>query len=287
MAQSYFSYRDSQLFRLSRLLQAFCVGFLQNSGAIDHANTENAKFQWTEECEQSFQKLKTCLTTALILGLPSGSGGFTVFCDASRVGLGCVLMQNSRVIAFASRQLKKYEKNYPTHDLEMAAVVFALKIWRHYLYGETSNVVADALSRKSMGSLAHITPAKKLLAKDIQRLEDTDRLTKSAHFLSVKTTYGRVKYAQIFMNEIVRLHGVPISIISDRGSQFTSRFWKSFQEALGTRVDLSTAFHPQIDGQSERTIQILEDMLRACILEFGGSWDTYLPLAEFPYNNSF
>jgi len=98
-----------------------------------------------------------------------------------------------------------------------------------------------------------------------------DRLTKSAHFLPVKTTYGGVKYAQIFMNEIVRLHGVPISIISDRGSQFTSRFWRSFQEDLGTRADLSTAFHPQTDGQSERTIQILEDMLRACILDFGGS----------------
>ncbi|WMV13824.1 hypothetical protein MTR67_007209 [Solanum verrucosum] len=89
------------------------------------------------------------------------------------------------------------------------------------------------------------------------------------------------------MNEIVRLHGVPIFIISDRGSQFTSRFWRFFQEALVTRVDLSTAFHPQTDGQSERTIQILEDMLRACILDFGGSWDAYLPLAEFAYNNSF
>lgn len=114
-----------------------------------------------------------------------------------------------------------------------------------------------------------------------------DRLTKSAHFLPVKTTFSGVRYAQIFMNEIVRLHGVPISIISDRGSQFTSRFWRSFQEALGTRVDLSTAFHPQTDGQSERTIQILEDMLRACILDFGGTWDTYLLLAEFVYNNSF
>ncbi|WMV24899.1 hypothetical protein MTR67_018284 [Solanum verrucosum] len=103
----------------------------------------------------------------------------------------------------------------------------------------------------------------------------------------IKATYGGVKFAQIFMNEIVRFHGVPISIISDIGSQFTSRFWRSFQEALGTRVDFSTAFHPHTDGQSERTIQILEDMLRACILDFGGSWDVYLPLAEFSYNNSF
>ena len=114
-----------------------------------------------------------------------------------------------------------------------------------------------------------------------------DRLTKSAHFLPVKTTYGVAKYAQLYIDEIVRLHGVPISIISDRGTQFTSRFWRALQEALGTRVDLSTAFHPQTDGQSERTIQILEDMLRACVMDFGGGWERYLPLAEFAYNNSY
>ena len=77
------------------------------------------------------------------------------------------------------------------------------------------------------------------------------------------------------------MHGVPISIISDRGTQFTSQFWRSMQKELGTRVDLSTAFHPQTDGQSERTIQVLEDMLRACVIDFGGQWDQFLPLAEF------
>ena len=77
------------------------------------------------------------------------------------------------------------------------------------------------------------------------------------------------------------------TIISDRGTQFTSRFWRALHEALGTRLDLSTAFHPQTDGQSERTIQILEDMLRACVMDFGGGWERYLPLAEFAYNNSY
>ena len=86
------------------------------------------KYDWTDSCEESFQKLKTCLTSAPVLTLPSGSGGFTVYCDASRVGLGCVLMQHGQVIAYASRQLKNHEKNYLTHDLEMAAIVFALKI---------------------------------------------------------------------------------------------------------------------------------------------------------------
>ena len=114
-----------------------------------------------------------------------------------------------------------------------------------------------------------------------------DRLTKSAHFLPVKTTYSATQYAKLYVERIVSLHGVPLSIISDRGPQFTAHFWRSFQEALGTRLDLSTAFHPQTDGQSERTIQILEDMLRACVLDLGGSWDQYLPLIEFAYNNSY
>ncbi|CAN4090624.1 unnamed protein product [Withania somnifera] len=114
-----------------------------------------------------------------------------------------------------------------------------------------------------------------------------DRLTKSAHFLPVKTNYTAEEYARLYIKEIVRLHGVPISIISDRGAQFTAKFWKSFQKSLGTQVNLSTAFHPQTDGQAERTIQTLEDMPRACVLDFKGSWDDHLPLIEFAYNNSY
>ena len=114
-----------------------------------------------------------------------------------------------------------------------------------------------------------------------------DRLTKSAHFLPVRTTYSAEDYARLYVREIVRLHGVPTSIISDRGAQFTANFWRSFQKGLGTQVNLSTAFHPQTDGQAERTIQTLEDMLRACIIDFKGSWDDHLPLIEFAYNNSY
>jgi hypothetical protein len=94
-------------------------------------------------------------------------------------------------------------------------------------------------------------------------------------------------WAQTYLSEIVARHGVPLKIVSDRDSRFTSNFWGSMQKELGTKVALSTAYHPQTDGQTERTIQTLEDMLRACILEFGGSWDKYLPLAEFSYNNSY
>ncbi|GJY24096.1 putative reverse transcriptase domain-containing protein [Tanacetum coccineum] len=99
--------------------------------------------------------------------------------------------------------------------------------------------------------------------------------------------YKMKRLARLYFNEIVARHGVPISIISDRDSRFTSRFWQSTQKALGTRLDMSTAYHPQTDGQSKRTILTLKDMLRACVLEFGGSWDVHLPLVEFSYNNSY
>ncbi|GJS55047.1 reverse transcriptase domain-containing protein [Tanacetum coccineum] len=114
-----------------------------------------------------------------------------------------------------------------------------------------------------------------------------DRLTKSAHFLAIREDYNMEKLARLYIDEIVAGHGVPTSIISDRDRRFTSRFWQTMQKALGTRLDMSTAYHPQTDGQSERTIQMLEDMLRACVIDFGGSWNIHLPLAEFSYNNSY
>ncbi|KAL5573072.1 hypothetical protein UlMin_022669 [Ulmus minor] len=98
-----------------------------------------------------------------------------------------------------------------------------------------------------------------------------DRLTKSAHFIPIRTTFSLEQLADLYVREIVRLHGVPKSIISDRDARFTSKFWRSVQRAMGTKLNFSTAFHPQTDGQSERTIQTLEDMLRACVLDFGGS----------------
>ena len=91
----------------------------------------------------------------------------------------------------------------------------------------------------------------------------------------------------MYVDEVGSLHGVPLSIVSDRDSRFISRFWTSFQEAMGTRLKLSTAYHPQTDGQSERTIQTLEDMLRSCVIDFGGNWDNHLPLIEFSYNTSY
>ncbi|KAL0295083.1 UNVERIFIED_CONTAM: Transposon Tf2-11 polyprotein [Sesamum angustifolium] len=113
-----------------------------------------------------------------------------------------------------------------------------------------------------------------------------DRLTKSAHFLPIRLGDSLDKLAELYVQEIVRLHGVPVSIVSNRDSRFTSRFWGSLQGALGTKLHFSIAFHPQTDGQSKRTIQTLEDMMRACIMEFKSNWDNRLPLMEFAYNNS-
>ncbi|GJW42142.1 putative reverse transcriptase domain-containing protein [Tanacetum coccineum] len=114
-----------------------------------------------------------------------------------------------------------------------------------------------------------------------------DRLTKSAHFLAIRKDYKIERLARLYINKIVARHGVPVSIISDCDSYFTSRFWQSLQKALRTRLDLSIAYHLETDGQSERTIQTLEYMLRACAIDFGGNWDTHLPLVEFLYNNSY
>ncbi|GJY11172.1 putative reverse transcriptase domain-containing protein [Tanacetum coccineum] len=112
-------------------------------------------------------------------------------------------------------------------------------------------------------------------------------MTKSAHFLPIREDYKIEKLAKIYVNEIVARHGVPVSIISDRDGRFTSHLWQDFQEALGMRLYMSMTYHPQTDGQSKRTIQTLEDMLPACVMDFGGSWDTHLPLIEFSYNNSY
>ncbi|RVW32567.1 Transposon Ty3-I Gag-Pol polyprotein [Vitis vinifera] len=382
-----------------------------------------------------FQELKNRLVSAPILTIPSGSGGFV---------------------------LKPYERNYPTHDLELAAVVFALKIWRHFLFGETceiftdhkslkylfsqkelnmrqrrwiellkdydciiqyhpgkANVVADALSRKSVGSLAAIRGCQRQLLEElrslqvhfrvmglgalvanfrvqpdlvgiiktlqkndsqlVQVMEEVKRGSKPDFVLSddeilrfgtrlcvpndedlrrelleeahcskfaihpggtkmykdlrqnywwsgmkrdiaqfmaqclvcqqVKAEHQRPvgslqplaipewKWEHITMDFViglprtlggdVRMHGVLVSIVSDRDPRFTSRFWHSLQKALGTKLSFSTAFHPQTDGQSERVIQVLEDLLRACILDLQGNWDDHLPLVEFAYNNSF
>ncbi|GJZ33791.1 putative reverse transcriptase domain-containing protein [Tanacetum coccineum] len=255
--------------------------------------------------EAAFQLLKQKSCSAPILALPEGSENFMVYCDASRKGLGAVLIQREKVIAYASRQLKIHEKNYTTHDLDLGAVVFALKMWRHYLYDTKCVVFTDhkrsrssdeakrmrnygteesAEYQKPSGLLVqHVIPVWKwenITMDFVTKLSKTssgqdtiwvivDRLTKSDHFLPMKETDSMEKLTRQYLKEVVSRHGVPVSIIFDRDSKFTSHFWKSLNEALGTQLDMSTAYHPHTDGQSERTIQTLEDMLRACVIDFG------------------
>ena len=106
----------------------FVEGFSFIDSPLTRLTQKMVKFHWSDDCEKSFAELKTRLTIALVLTLPEGSDGYVIYCDTSKVGVGCVLMQRGKVITYASRQLKVHEKNYPTHDLELAAVAFAIKI---------------------------------------------------------------------------------------------------------------------------------------------------------------
>nr|GEY67193.1 putative reverse transcriptase domain-containing protein [Tanacetum cinerariifolium] len=496
-----------QFLGLASYYRRFIEGFSKIAKSMTKLTQKNVKFDWGEKEEAVFQLIKQKLCSAPILALPKGSKNFIVYCDASHKGLGAVLMQNEKVIAYASRQLKIHEKNYKTHDLELGVVVFALKMWRHYLYGTRctvytdhkslqhildqkelnmrqrrwlellsdydcdiryhpgkANVVADALSRKErsrplrvrvlvitmglnlpnkileaqtealkpenlsaddVGGKANVvadalsrkerepplrvralvmtigldlprqilnaqTEARKpennkkedvggvgylvmaicgpswlpcygnlrtvimheshkskysvhhgsdKMYQDMKKLYwwpnmkadiatyvskcltcakvkaehqrpsgllvqpkipewkwdnitmdfvtklpkssqgyntiwvIVDRLTKSAIFTPIRETDPMDKLARIYLKEVVTRHGIPVLIVSDRDP-------RSLQNALGTRLDISTAYHPKTDGQSERTIQTLEDMLRACAIDFGKGWVNHLPLTE-------
>ena len=126
----------------------FVEGFSCIATHLTQLTQKNVKFEWKEECEKNFQELKQRLITAPMLTIPSGTEGFVIYSDASHRGLGCVLMKNGKVVAYASCWLKNYKKNDPTHDLELAIVIFALKIWRHYLYWERCEIFTDHKSLK-------------------------------------------------------------------------------------------------------------------------------------------
>ncbi|KAA3465783.1 DNA/RNA polymerases superfamily protein [Gossypium australe] len=430
---------------LAGYYRRFVKGFSIIATPLTNLLQKDVRFEWSEKCQQSFEQLKVLLTEALVLIQPESGKEFIVYSDVLLNGLGCLLMQERKVIAYTSRQFKPHEKNYPTHDLELAAIVFTLKIWRHYLFGEKchiytdrkslkylmtqkdlnlrqrrwlellkdyelmidyhpgkANVVADDLSRKSLYALramsnqidlcdgsavvanlkvkpmfahqiydahkndvemtakrtqcelnaesefrvdsdgclrfkdqicvprnselismilneahnSHLTvhPGSTKMYNDLKQfywwhgmkrdISDfvskclvcqqikvehqvpfgllqpimipewkweritmdfvsglplspskkdaiwviVDRLTKSAHFVSVRTDYSLNKLAELYINEIVRLHGVSLFIVSDRDPRFTSRFWKKLQDALGMKLHFSIAFHPQMDG---------------------------------------
>ncbi|KAI3792869.1 hypothetical protein L2E82_06760 [Cichorium intybus] len=426
---------------LAGYYRRFIQDFSKIASPLTALTRKNTKFIWAEQHTKAFETLRQKLCEAPVLTLPEGSKDFVVYSDACKSGLGCVLMQRGKVIAYASRQLKVHEKNYLVHDLELAAVELNIRQrrWLELIkdydcdimyHPGKANVVADALSRKehcgvtlvkffrinvisdlierikeaqiealkeenlkgevmvkqkslleednrglklfqgriwvpNIGGIREIIledshksrysihpgstkmyrdlklqywwPVMKLdVARYVERcvtclqvkaehqrpygnlqpldipewkwehvtmdfltsLPKTlkghdsiwvivDRLTKSAHFLPLKETWQMDRLAKLYIDEIVSRHGVPLSIIAYRDTRFTSKFWEGLQKELGNRVNLSTAYHPQTDGQSERTIQTLGDMLRSCAIDFSGSWDIHLPLVEFAYNNSY
>nr|GEU76037.1 hypothetical protein [Tanacetum cinerariifolium] len=248
------------------------------------------------------------LCNAPILALLDGPKDFVVYYDASGIGLGCVLMQRGKrcwielfsdydceiryhpgkanVVADA---LSRKERLKPKRVRAMNMILQWVP-----LMGDVRTLIMDE-AHKSRYS---IYPGAGIVMDFVTKVLRTssghdkiwvimDRLTKSAYFLPMHEDYKIDRLARLYLNKIDARHGVPISIISDHDSRFASKFCLSMQEALGTRLDMSTTYHPQTDGQSECTIQTLEDMLRACVLDFGGSWDVHLLFIEYSYNNSF
>nr|GEZ14431.1 putative reverse transcriptase domain-containing protein [Tanacetum cinerariifolium] len=402
-----------QFLGLTGYYRRFTEGFLKIAKSMTKLTQKGIKFDWGEKEENAFQLIKQKLCSAPIMALPEGSEDFVVYCDASHKGLGAVLMQREKVIAYASRQLKTHEKNYTTHDLKLGSVVFTLKIWRDYLHGAKctvftnhkslqhilnqkelnmrqrywlellsdydcdiryhpgkANVVADALSRKERVKAlwvralvitigldlpkqileAQIKALKPknlenedvggMIRKDVpkEKLEPRANRTLCLDGRSWLPCYGDLRsvimheshkskysihpgfekmyqdmkklywwpnmkadiatYDNIMMDFINKLpkssHGFDtIWVIMDRLTKSAHLLPKRENDpldklkAFGTDMSISIAYHPKTEGQSERTIQTREDMLRAYVINFGKGWVKHLPLAEFLCNNSY
>ncbi|XP_059068640.1 uncharacterized protein LOC131859116 [Cryptomeria japonica] len=335
---------------LAGYYRKFVMNFSRITHPITSLQRKGKRFEWSEKCQAAFELLKEKLTAVPILKVPDPDDQYLVVTDASREGLGGVLMQRDQVIAYESRKLKNYEQNHAPHDLELAVIVHALQMWRHYLLGKPfelrsdhqglkyiftqpnlnarqrrwlelisdydfeisyikgkENQVADALSRRrQINAITAVhtnfrNRVLKLLGGDrfyqqglpMSRnkhnaiLVVVDRLTKVAHFIPSNLSDGAHTIAYKFLHEIFRLHGIPEKIISDRDARMTSRFWQTLFSALGTQLNISSAYHPETDGQTERVNQVLEDLLRMYCMDQQYKWEEYLPLVEFAYNNSF
>ncbi|GJV33607.1 putative reverse transcriptase domain-containing protein [Tanacetum coccineum] len=386
-----------QFLGLAGYYQRFIKDFSKIAKSLTELTQKNKKYIWGEDQESAFQLLKQKLCEAPILALPEGNDDFVVYCDASHQGLGAVLMQREKVIAYASRQLKPNEENYTTHDLELGAVVFALKIWRHYLClkerikplrvrslvmtlhpkdkqkGDDTTLVVDdsnilpgkrtssapgscqlprpdgthdlLLRRCRMASWdSNLLPSQilkaqteaikeeNIKAENLRGMDkafdihsDGTRCIKNQSWLPIfgnlrdlimheshKLKYSIHPGSDKMYQDLKKLYWWPNmkAIIAEYvGKCLTCsrvkaecqkpsgllvqpkipmwKFWQSLQSALGTQLDMSTAYHPETDGQSERTIQTLKDMLRACVIDFRKGWERHLPLVEFSYNNSY
>ncbi|GJX20975.1 putative reverse transcriptase domain-containing protein [Tanacetum coccineum] len=393
-----------QFLGLAGYYRRFIEGFSKIAKPMTKLTQKKVKFEWGDKQEAAFQLLKQKLCSAPILALPEGSEDFIAYCDASKKGLGAVLMQREKVISYASRQLKISERTRTTIKVRaFSPWVYSLDLPKQILNAQTEARRPENIRSEDVGGMlienakfpeaireqklepradgtlclngrswlpcygdlrtvimheSHkskysIHPGSDKMYQDMKKLYwwpnmkadiatyvskcltcakvkaehqrpsgllvqpkipewkwdnitmdfvtklpktsqgyDTiwvivDRLTKSAIFTPMRETDPLDKLARLYLKEVVTRHGIPVSIICDRDPRFASNFWRSLQNALGTNLDMSTAYHPQTDGQSERTIQTLEDMLRACAIDFGKGWVNHLPLVEFSYNNSY
>ncbi|GJU69940.1 putative reverse transcriptase domain-containing protein [Tanacetum coccineum] len=292
-----------QFLGLAAYYQRFIKGFSKIAKSMTKLTQKKVKFDWGDKEEAAFQLIKQKLCSAPILAIPEGSKDFIIYCDASIKGLGDVLMQREHVISYASRQLKIHEKNYTTYDLKLGAVVFALKIWRHYLQRRWLELLSDydCEIRYHPGKANILEAQTESRKPENLKYEDVGEvgcraMVKAEHQkpsgLLVQPEIPQWKWDNITMDFVTKLLRTPsgydtIWVNVDRLTKSAHFLPMSFQKAMGTRLDMSTAYHPQTDGQSERTIQTLEDMLRACVIDFENGWERHLPLIEFSYNNSY
>nr|GFA63717.1 putative reverse transcriptase domain-containing protein [Tanacetum cinerariifolium] len=267
-----------QFLSLAGYYRRFIEGFSKIARPMTKLTQRKVKFEWGDKQEAAFQLLKKKLCSAPILALPKGSEDFIVYCDALNKGLGAVLMQREELISYASRQLKIHEKNYTIHDLELGAVVQILNAQTKEASKpeniKEEDVGGQGRTSKPSGLLVQPKiPESKWdnitmdfvikLPKSSQGYDTiwviVDRLTKSAIFTPIRETDPMDKLARIYLKE----------------------------NGLGTRLDMSTTYYPETNGQSERTIQTLKDMLHACAIDFGKGWVNHSPFVEFSYNNSY
>ncbi|GKB65463.1 putative reverse transcriptase domain-containing protein [Tanacetum coccineum] len=277
--------------------------FIENFSKIAKSLTiltqKSKTFDWGEEQELAFQTLKDKLCNAPVLALPDGPEDFVIW-RHYLYGTKSVIYMDHKSLQhiFSQKELNMRQRRwielFSDYDCEIRYHPSRKERVKPKRVRAMNMILQSSIKDRILAAQKEEGIAMDFVTK-LPRTSSghdiiwviVDRLTKSAHFLPMREDYKMERLARLYLNAIVARHGVPISIISNRDSRFTSRFWQSIQEALGTRLDMSTAYHPHTDGQSERTIQTFEDMLRAYVLDFGGSWDVHLPLVEFSYNNSY